>query len=84
MLFLPEPNSTFNFSSEFASYSPELPFKMGWPDGFCDGLQKLLLVGNVLPGSKKPQVPEIYLVGENEDYHVIHLMLDLRKEAFFR
>ena len=84
ILFLPEPNSSFNFNSEFASYNPQLPFTMSWPEGFCDGLQKLLLVGNVLPGTKKPQVPEIYLIGENEDYHVIHLMMDIRKETIFR
>ena len=84
MLFLPEPNTSLILSSEFASYNPQLPFKMGWPMGFCDGLQKLLLVGKVLPGSKKPQVPEIYLVGENKDYHVIHLKLDIRNKTIFR
>ena len=58
--------------------------KMAWPEGFCDGTQKLLLVANVVLNAKKPKLPEIILVGEDPDYHVIHLQLDIDNNTIYR
>ena len=65
-------------------YNPDIPLKMAWPEGFCDGTQKLLLVANVVLDAKKPRLPEIILIGEDENYHVIHLQLDIENDTIYR
>ena len=84
MEYVPSAESSMSFTSKYSRYNPPVPYKMSWPDGFCDGAQKLLLVGNVVKDHRRPKLPEIFLQGEKEEYHVLHLALNPEKELISR